>query len=164
MELLARFVCILLRWSKIDVPLRWSAAGNARPRCIYIIQIRRRSEQKKSAIPNGMTVFLELLARFELATSSLPKISRLFCAVVDCCTLPPETLVLQRVSGFSFCVLPCLVASSRWRVYGAGVGFVAVLSLTIQTSGLHFIIVLSGSRETLSVEYDSLSVTSSTIV
>ena len=29
---------------------------------------------KKSAIPDGMTDFLELLARFELATSSLPSI------------------------------------------------------------------------------------------
>ena len=70
---------------------------------------------------------MELLARFELATSSLPKISSLFCAVADCCNLTPEALVLQRVSGFSVCILPYLVASSRGRFYGTGVGFVAVL-------------------------------------
>ena len=32
------------------------------------------NNDKKSATPNGMTDFLELLARFELATSSLPKV------------------------------------------------------------------------------------------
>ena len=32
---------------------------------------------KKSAIPDGMTDFLELLARFELATSSLPRVEGL---------------------------------------------------------------------------------------
>ena len=48
---------------------------------------------------NWMVSFLELLARFELVTSSLPKISSLFCAVADCCSLSPDALVLQKVSG-----------------------------------------------------------------
>ena len=69
---------------------------------------------------------MELLARFELATSSLPKISRLFCLVADYRVLSPEALAPQRVSGFSFYGLPCLAVPSRWRLYGAGVGFVAV--------------------------------------
>ena len=69
--LLARFVCILLRGSKIKVPLRLDAAGNAHPRCIY--KFKSVAANKKSVIPVGMTDFLELLARFELATSSLPR-------------------------------------------------------------------------------------------
>ena len=143
-----------------------SATGGGRAR----LQILTGFASSKLAVPKQKPPLkewwfvLELLARFELATSSLPKISSLFCAVADCCSLTPEALVLQVVSGFSFCVLPYLVAPSWWRFYGAGVGFVAVLSLTIQTSGLHFFIVLSGSRDTISVECDSLSVTSSTIV
>ena len=69
---------------------------------------------------------MELLARFELATSSLPKLPRLFCAVADCRILPPEALILQGVSGFSFCGLQCLAVPCPWRFYGVGVGFVAV--------------------------------------
>jgi len=40
--------------------------------CSYIFKAI--SANKKSAIPVGMTDFVELLARFELATSSLPRV------------------------------------------------------------------------------------------
>ena len=39
----------------------------------WLRQFKSVSTNKKSAIPVGMTDFLELLARFELATSSLPR-------------------------------------------------------------------------------------------
>ena len=103
-----------------------TVASNSPPDCCDLIFQIWRSKIKRPK-PNGFGLFMELLARFELATSSLPKISRLFCAVADCCSLTPETLAPQRVSAFSFCDLPYLVASSLWRFYGAGVGFVAVL-------------------------------------
>jgi len=57
---------------------------------------------KKSAIPDGMTDFLELLARFELATSSLPTILE---AVLPCASyrkLLDKTLVYQRLFGFAY--------------------------------------------------------------
>ena len=70
--LLARFVCIfaLLR-AKIKVRLGQALGGSAHPRRIR--SFKSGINYKKSAIPVGMTDFLELLARFELATSSLPR-------------------------------------------------------------------------------------------
>jgi len=53
---------------------------------------------KKSAIPVGMTDFLELLARFELATSSLPRVEGLRPSVV---ALPAEPKPCY-INGFSF--------------------------------------------------------------
>ena len=44
------------------------------PRFSLASPVKSVSTNKKSAIPVGMTDFLELLARFELATSSLPKV------------------------------------------------------------------------------------------
>ena len=43
------------------------------PNFHWLRQFKSVSANKKSAIPVGMTDFLELLARFELATSSLPR-------------------------------------------------------------------------------------------
>ena len=53
-----------------------SAPGGAEqigPNFHWLRQFKSVSANKKSAIPDGMTDFLELLARFELATSSLPR-------------------------------------------------------------------------------------------
>ena len=53
-----------------------SATGSAEPigpDFHWLRQFKSVSANKKSAIPVGMTDFLELLARFELATSSLPR-------------------------------------------------------------------------------------------
>ena len=57
--------------AKIEVRLR-QAVGGARPRRILIIQICLLSKNKKTTLSSGL-LFLELLARFELATSSLPR-------------------------------------------------------------------------------------------
>jgi len=48
----------------------------------WLRQFKSVSANKKSAIPDGMTDFLELLARFELATSSLPMAFLPFYAVL----------------------------------------------------------------------------------
>jgi len=63
------------------------------------------AQRKKEPTPNGVGSFLELLARFELATSSLPKMKRLWRAAVDCCGLLANVLEPQRVSGFACCSL-----------------------------------------------------------
>ena len=63
-------------------------------------------QTKKSAIPVGMTDFLELLARFELATSSLPTILKRFLPCVACRKLLDKTLVHQGLLGFAYrCLL-----------------------------------------------------------
>ena len=48
-------------------------AGLIGPNFHWLRQFKSVPANKKSAIPVGMTDFLELLARFELATSSLPR-------------------------------------------------------------------------------------------
>ncbi len=49
------------------------AAVGSLPKFELAHQLNQLSANKKSAIPDGMADFLELLARFELATSSLPR-------------------------------------------------------------------------------------------
>ena len=74
MELLARFVCILGReWPRIIVSIPFSRDRATVHRTVAFRWFKSVSANKKSAIPDGMTDFLELLARFELATSSLPR-------------------------------------------------------------------------------------------
>jgi hypothetical protein len=57
---------------KIKVRLRPAVGGSAHMRRIKFF--KSGANHKKKAAPNGTTFILELLARFELATSSLPKV------------------------------------------------------------------------------------------
>ena len=69
---------------------------------------------------------LELLARFELATSSLPTILE---AVIPCASyrkLLDKTLVFQRLFGFAYCSLLYLAVGVLCRFFMARVGFVSV--------------------------------------
>ena len=83
-------------------------------------------EKEKPAIPCGTTGFVELLPRFELGTSSLPILPRLFSLVVSCFVLAPETVVLQWFPVILCCsfMLPtfCLCMS----FFNARMGFVWV--------------------------------------
>ncbi len=64
------------------------------------------SGHKKTANPIGFTVSLELLARFELATSSLPTISEHFLPCAAYRKLLDKTLVYQGLFGFAYrCLL-----------------------------------------------------------
>jgi len=72
--------------------------------------------------------FLELLGRFELPTSSLPILLRLFCLILSCFVLKPETLAAQGFQAFLFCVLVSLILFLRMGFFDARMGFVWVLS------------------------------------
>ena len=114
-------------------------AATRSPRCIchrqrsghspdfhWLRQFKSVPANKKSAIPVGMTDFLELLARFELATSSLPTILE---AVLPCASyrkLLDKTLVYQRLFGFACCSLLWLAVGVLCRFFMTRVGFVSV--------------------------------------
>ena len=76
----------------------------------------------------GYRVLLELLGRFELPTSSLPILLRLFCLILSCFVLKPETLAAQWFQAFLFCVLVSLILFLRMGFFDARMGFVWVLS------------------------------------
>ena len=88
---------------------------------IYIIQICLLSKNK--AHPFGWTLFLELLARFELATSSLPTISEQILPCVACRKLLDKTLVYQGLFSFACCSLLHLAVGVLCRFFMARVGF-----------------------------------------
>ena len=70
MELLARFICIFATGEKLRfASVQPSAAALVRT----AFDCSNLSIAKKKAHPFGRAFFLELLARFELATSSLPR-------------------------------------------------------------------------------------------
>ena len=71
---------------------------------------------------------MELLGRFELPTSSLPILLRLFCLILSCFVLKPETLAAQGFQAFLFCVLVSLILFLRMGFFDARMGFVWVLS------------------------------------
>ena len=71
---------------------------------------------------------LELLGRFELPTSSLPILPRLFFPTLLCFVLKPETLAAQGFQAFLFCVLVSLILFLRMGFFDARMGFVWVLS------------------------------------
>jgi hypothetical protein len=70
---------------------------------------------------------LELLGRFELPTSSLPILLRLFCLILSCFVLKPETLAAQGFQAFLFRVLVSLILRLRMGFSDARMGFVWVL-------------------------------------
>ena len=71
---------------------------------------------------------MELLGRFELPTSSLPILPRLFFPTLLCFVLKPETLAAQGFQAFLFCVpVPLL----RMGFFDARMGFVWVLQRSI---------------------------------
>ena len=69
---------------------------------------------------------LELLARFELATSSLPTILEQFLPCVACRKLLDKTLVCQRLFGFACCSLLWLAVGVLCLFFMTRVGFVSV--------------------------------------
>ena len=69
---------------------------------------------------------LELLARFELATSSLPTILEQFLLGVAYRKLLNKTIVYQRLLGFACCFLLWLAVGVLCRFFAARVGFVSV--------------------------------------
>ena len=74
---------------------------------------------------------MELLGRFELPTSSLPILLRLFCLILSCFVLKPEPLAAQGFQAFLFCVLVSLILFLRMGFFDARMGFVWVLQLLI---------------------------------
>lgn len=66
-------------------------------------------KQRKPRNHCGYGVFLELLTRFELVTSSLPILFNLIYHAVACCIMTLEPVVLQQVCGFICCHLSYLV-------------------------------------------------------
>ena len=92
----------------------------------WLRQFKSVSANKKSAIPNGMTDLLELLARFELATSSLPTILEAVLPCVACRKLLDKTLAYQRLFGFACCSLLYLAVGVLCRFFTTRVGFVSV--------------------------------------
>ena len=75
--------------------------------------------------PKISGVVLELLTRFELVTSSLPILPRLFFPTLLCFVLKPETLAAQGFQAFLFCIFIFPVLRSRmgflmpvWVLYG----------------------------------------------
>ena len=71
-------------------------------------------------------LFLELLARFELATSSLPTILEAVLPCAACRKLLDKTLVYQGLFGFACCSLLYLAVGVLCRVFTARVGCVSV--------------------------------------
>jgi len=84
--------------------------------------------QQKASKAEVFDAFLELLGRFELPTSSLPILLRLFCLILSCFVLKPETLAAQVFQAFLFCVLVSLILFLRMGFFDARMGFVWVLS------------------------------------
>ena len=72
-------------------------------------------------------LFMELLGRFELPTSSLPILPRLFFPTLLCFVLKPETLAAQGFQAFLFCIFIFPVLRSRMGFFDARMGFVWVL-------------------------------------
>ena len=81
---------------------------------------------KKGKSPETVVVlglFLELLGRFELPTSSLPNIDNLFSLVVCCCALTKKPLIESGVFRSACCTLAQAVFLFRCRFFRCGVGF-----------------------------------------
>ena len=74
---------------------------------------------------------MELLGRFELPTSSLPILLRLFLLILSCFVLRPETIVPQGFLAFLLCVLVSLILRLRMGFFDARMGFVWVLQCLI---------------------------------
>ena len=74
---------------------------------------------------------MELLARFELATSSLPKISPLFCLVVACCRSTQKVVAPQRFFGIAYRSLLLLDLYRLCLIFAVCLGFVLVFDLSI---------------------------------
>ena len=82
-------------------------------------------EKENTRNPKISGVVLELLGRFELPTSSLPILPRLFFPTLLCFVLKPETLAAQGFQAFLFCIFIFPVLRSRmgflmpvWVLYG----------------------------------------------
>jgi len=69
-------------------------------------------------------IFLELLGRFELPTSSLPIMHGLFQPVAACRGLLRKVIAPQGKRDFAFCFLLLLVVACNLPFFGAGMGFV----------------------------------------
>jgi len=83
------------RRKKIEVATSVCTGGSNCPPDSCILGLQICQQHKKGPRPNGLGPFLELLARFELATSSLPIILLLFLAVVRCCDIIGKPLEPQ---------------------------------------------------------------------
>ena len=78
---------------------------------------------------------MELLARFELATSSLPTILEHFSPCAACRELLDKTLVYQGLSGFAYCSLLYLAVGVLCRFFRGRYGFVSVLKTAMDRVG-----------------------------
>ena len=76
--------------------------------------------------PCGSRDFVELLSRFELETSSLPILPKLFSPIVSCSVLAPGAVVPQRFPALSSLALASPVIRFRTHVFGTRMGFVWV--------------------------------------
>ena len=81
---------------------------------------------------------MELLARFELATSSLPTILERFLPCVACRKLLDKTLVYQGLSGFACCSLLYLAVGVLCRFFRARVGLVSVSTKDLDGTDIPF--------------------------
>ena len=96
LELLARFVCIRTRECVRIMVLPPGRRQAALIRAAF--DHSNLSAHIKRPTPEGVGLFMELLARFELATSSLPRVEGLRPSVV---ALPAEPKPCY-INGFSF--------------------------------------------------------------
>ena len=81
---------------------------------------------------------MELLARFELATSSLLTILEAVLPYVACRKLSDKTLVYQRLFGFAYCSLLYLAVGVLCRFFMARVGFVSVSTKDLDGTDIPF--------------------------
>ena len=88
--------------------------------------------------PCGTRLFVELLSRFELETSSLPILLILFPLVVPWFVLTSEAIALQRLRMFSYFVLVYHAVRFYDIIFGARMGFVWVSIQTQIWNGLLF--------------------------
>ena len=82
--------------------------------------------------------FWELLARFELATSSLPTILEAVLPCVSYRKLLDKTLAYQRLFGFACCSLLWLAVGVLCRFFMARVGFVSVSTKDLDGTDVPF--------------------------
>ena len=116
--------------AQINLGSEYKISRGKFPRLIFSCPVPSGLPHRSHCVPMNMNrcgyrVLLELLGRFELPTSSLPILPRLFFPALLCFVLKPETLAAQVFQAFLFCIFIFPVLRSRmgflmpvWVLYG----------------------------------------------
>ena len=106
---------------------------------LWEIQTPRKSFINKAKPPKSLDLsgFVELLPRFELGTSSLPILPRLFSPVVSCFVLALGAVVTQRFPVIFYCSFMFPVLHLRMGFFDARMGFVWVSTPCCTLNFLH---------------------------